>query len=325
MVPTALPPFPGVVFEAHHPIAHNGLSMLALDPAYLDSLPKPALCAVFLAAMHKLKKVELQGSALLINTAMQAALSKKQLLTALDFINSAILRTRRGYPPIKLSASLSEDTFNDYFNACVTLENWNPEPTDSPSVDIRSPAFLSSTSQSKALDKTCYEAWLEVAPFLPKDTVAKAQPFIKSLASTPGDGLINRLVSRVIEYTEAEAYFKTNNGHLIGESPLEKTLESNREYAAALAAYEFRAAVTANRVTAQGLGLHRSLFDEAPLDLTKDYDLPKEEANPYKALEALDTLSYSGHPDQLPPVKKPEGSSFLERAKARLAAKGVAK
>lgn len=316
VVPTGLPAFPGIVFEAYHPIAHNGLSMLSLAPAYLENLPKPTLCAIFLSAMATLKKVELDGSALLINTAMQAALTKKQLLTSLEFIESAILRTKKGYPPIRLSAGLNEDTFNDYFNACVTLENWTPLPSDSPSVSIKSPAFLSSTTQAKALDKACYEAWLEVATYLPKATVEKAAPYVKTLASTPADGIINRLVAKVIEYTDADEYFRTKDGQIVLEGGIERTLETNREYAAAMAAYEFRDTVTGNRRTAAGLGLHRDLFDDAPLALPTDYDLPKVEANPYAELIELEAPT-------TPLVVEAKALSFSERMKARKAQGGA--
>lgn len=313
VVPVGLPAFPGMVLESYHPIAHNGLSMLDLHPAYLDSLPKPALCAVFLAAMHALKKIEfIDGcSALLVNTAMQAALTKHQLLKSLAFINEGIRTTRKGYPPIRLNASLSEDTFNDYFNACVTLENY-VLPTEEAAPRVVAPSFLSSSSQAKQLDKACYEAWLEVAPYLPKTTVAKAAPYIKSLASTPAASIGERLVARVIEYTCAEEYFRTNSGHLIAENgSLEKTLESNREYAAALAAYEFRACVATKREEARALGLHRDIF-EADLGLTTDYDPPAPIAS-----EAVDWDS----PSPAPIAAVEKKMSFSERVAARKAGK----
>ena len=231
-----LPPFPGMVIEAHHPIAFNALAILALH-SYRDKLEKHVKAGLILASLHALDKLELKASAVVVNTAIVARLSNLQINQFLDFIQDSILTTRRCYPRLKLDGQTTEHTFLAYMTTCTDVEN-TTYGLEALEKVAKVPAFLSSSTQGKALNTEAYEAWLELAPHLPASTKERAKPFIKQLATFADDSLVERLTSACAGYIGDD-----NTDGLVALSELNHVLKKVR-------------------AKAKGLGLHRSALDE---------------------------------------------------------------
>lgn len=231
-----LPPFPGMVIEAHHPIAFNALAILALH-SYRDKLEKHVKAGLILASLHALDKLELKASAVVVNTAIVARLSNLQINQFLDFIQDSILTTRRCYPRLKLDGQTSEHTVLAYMTTCTDVEN-TTYGLEALEKVAKVPAFLSSSTQGKALNDEAYEAWLELAPHLPASTKGRAKPVIKQLATFADDSLVERLTSACAGYIGDD-----NSDGMVALSELNHVLKKVR-------------------TKAKALGLHRSALDE---------------------------------------------------------------
>lgn len=255
LIPNSLPAFPGLVLEAYHPLVHNSLTILKMPEVYKDwqELDLAALVLGSLSACNMLSFAPFENSsqpdhALVVVRAMATQLSKGQLFTFLEFLLSTILPSSKGFPAIELHRGrTTEGYLSSYINKCVEIENHSgwAESTSISSGAVKAPKFLSSAGQGKALNNSCYEAWLEVAPFLPATTKEKAKPFIKELATIHNGLIVERLVNAVLERTGYDA-----------------SLADLSE--GAVAAYFFKEAVATARQKAYSLGLH---FSAADLDL----------------------------------------------------------
>ena len=240
--PTSLPPINGLVMEAYNPICFNALALLAL-PSYATNLEPEYKAALILATLHKLDKLILKASSVAVNLALCTRITNKQLDIFVTFIQEQMLATNRHYPRLALDGTATDQILLAYMATCVMVENTVYDSQLSTVAKV--PAFLSSSTQGKALNTNCYEAWLELAPFVPASTKEKAKPFIKQLATYADSALINRLVSAAITYVNP-------NEELVFEGQLELS--------------EFCLAVEASRKKAEALGLHKGLLDdEEPL------------------------------------------------------------
>lgn len=297
LVPNDLPAYPGVVLEHHHPMVHNALSILDLDEAYTSSLSPEQMAALFLASLSSLGKLELIDTSLLVRMRLQVALTKGQFIIAFRFINEALRATRKHYPPLALDKDVTEDTINDYFHKCIGIENFVVN-TEILTVTKTAPSFLSSSNQGKRLDKACYEAWLEVAPYMPTTFKTKAAPFIKTLATALNEQLVERIVIAVLEKSGAG---DLNNEEIAGES--------------VVAAWEFQHAVKEARREANKLGLHRDYLDD-DLGLDDSYSPAPSTKEPVE-INALDNLAM---PEPAPSAEPKPLGKFAALIAARKAA-----
>lgn len=273
--PSALPSLPGMVMEAHHALCFNALALLS-HSSYCAALEPSLKAGLVLAAFNAVGKLELTGSAYTINQAMALTLTVAQLDTLLAFITDSLLTTSKHYPKLKLAAGrVDERTFLSYMAVCVDVENTRiiMEPTgQAKSV----PKFLSSPAKGKALDADCYEAWLELAPFLPKALVAKAKPYIRTLATILDSTLVGKLVARCAAEIDEDGLVSVADSGLLEYSEFARIVEESRKKAAAL-------------------GLHRSELDDLDLFSTPaSGPTAPEQAEPTTTIAAAaPSLSFS--------------------------------
>lgn len=239
------PPYPGAVVAAKHPIVDEALALLLLPPEYLESLSNLQAAGLALATLHKLNKVVLKDTSLIIVRRLEATCTGGQLLVLLKYIRDKFLKPSRCYPKLELSRDLDQYTIDSYIKLCTKIENYwgSLEWQQADKKEVEAPAFLIDSVDSKRLNKACYEAWLEVATFLPTSLKEKAKPYIKQLASITNSGLVEKLVASVVA--------QANKDYDLIEQDAE----------ACLAAMEFKAAVEKARKQAEGLGLYRDILD----------------------------------------------------------------
>ncbi len=176
-----------------------------------------------------------------------------------------MITTKKYYPKIKLRAGhVSEKTFFSYMATCVDVENTRTitELNNKPSATV--PKFLSSNARGKALDANCYEAWLELAPYLPKPLVTKAKPYIRTLATTLQAATVAKLLGACAANIQ------------------------DGEDTGILELSEFTRTVEASRKTAEAMGLHRSELDDLLLPPVAETTAPVVEA-----IQPVQALSFS--------------------------------
>lgn len=196
IVPNDLPPFPGAVGAAYHPMAMNALSILQLPEDYWLSLSPLQSSALILGALNSIEKITLKATSLIVVRAIEARLTGGQILSFLRFIRDKMLTTKRCYPKLTLDGSLDEITFSRYISLCASVEKVYTilEEVPTPKATAEATFELAPNSQMKKYDKEAYEAWLEVAQFLPKDFISKAKPYIKQLISYTTEATIQKLL-----------------------------------------------------------------------------------------------------------------------------------
>lgn len=239
------PPYPGAVIAAKHPIVDEALNLLLLPTEYLEALTNLQAAGLVLATLHKLNKIVLKDSSLIVARRLEATCTGGQLLVLLKYIRDKFLNPSRCYPKLELSRDLDQYTIDSYIKLCTKIENYwgSLEWQQANKKEVEAPAFLIDSVDSKRLNKACYEAWLEVAAYLPASLKEKAKPYIKQLASITNSQLVEKLVASVVA--------QANKDYDLIEQDAE----------ACLAAMEFKAAVEKARKQAEGLGLYRDILD----------------------------------------------------------------
>lgn len=263
IVENGFPPFPGAVGFCLHPIVENALGVLALGQSYRETLTNKQAIGLALACLHKVGKLTLKDTSLLVISRLETTLTGGQVFTLLDFIAKKFIKPTRHYPAIELDRYSDEYTLDAYFKKCVAIENywgsidWRNEQLKEQAKLAEAPIFLSGKAESKRLNRDCYEAWLEVAPHLPATTKAAAKPYIKTLASNANEALVGKLVATVLSKAGAE----------------EELLEGTE---AVLAAHEFKEIVAKARAEASKMGLYAELDDLLSLPTTTADSQPTE-------------------------------------------------
>lgn len=302
--PLGLVPLPGMVLDAMHPICFNALQILR-HPAYWQG---PATTPEFkvalsLAALNALGKLRLDGPAVVINLALRVATEPDALDTFLTFILERMLTTDKHYPSLALSSlprslnAVNDRSLHRYVALCVDVENTRAL-NELAGPQIKAPSLLSSVNKGKALNGTCHDAWLELAPFLPSGLVTKAKPFVKDLATSLHSTTIGKLLAACTTNIEE----CRGDNELLGKGSGELELS------------EFLIAVNKSRESARLMGLHRSALDDEPLGLS-----PLTTIEELKAPPELATLATQSEPTTV--ANRP--LSFSEKLKARKAAGGA--
>lgn len=249
-----MPPIPGgFMLTSYHPIVYNALAILD-NQSYWLALDKAYKAALILAGLAALNKLTLDAPAVVVRAALETRLETTQLNDMLGFLAGAMRTTKKHYPKAELGANLDDMVLQDYVNKCVDVENtrlvWDLEPQTA-----KAPSIASSKRKAKWLNEACYDAWLDLAAFLPADLKAKAKPFIKELATIPDGNLINKLVSACrgrVQPVGVDCGF-------IGELELISLEE----------------AVASSRKEAAAIGLHRTALDDDGL-----FDQPAPASQP---------------------------------------------
>lgn len=287
LVPNGLPPMLGSFLPAQHALAiPENAKAIIKDPNYYSQLDKGQKCGLILAALNAYRHLSLSCPAIVVRLAMETRLNNAQINSFLEFITDNVLTTTRGYPALILDRDLSQYTFLDYINQCAQIEMHQLEPGES-AVVVKIPKFISGTNQGKSLDKECYEEWLEAAARLPKDFVAKAQPFVKTLATNPSS-----IIDKMLTAVEGAALKLVESIDQVPEVVwfIDSTVEARKK--------------------AKALGLHSSLDDIEGLTLGTT-SVVATTTSTSLALEALDVPS---------PELAPATSNSISPFAARMAA-----
>lgn len=238
LVVNELPPALGLYINSYHPLAlPENARQIIKNKDYWRALNKEQKAALILSVLNAYNHLSLEAPAIVVKGLIETNLNVNQLNGFLEFMQDYMTTTINGWPVISLGRDLNEHTFLDYMNRCAYIEYNLADEDKKVVVDI--PKFVSSDKRGIVLDKETYEEWLEAAQYLPKDFVAKANPFVRTLATNP-----SKLVDSLLSVVESKAL-------TLAEEVAPEVVW-------------FLEAAHKNREVAKNLGLH-STFDDIEL------------------------------------------------------------
>lgn len=184
LVSNDLPPAIGLYINSYHPIAlPENAKLILKDREYWRTLNKENKAALILSVLNAYNHLSLEAPSIVIKGLIETNLNVNQLNGFLEFCADYMATTVNGWPILSLGRDLNEHTFLDYMNRCAFIEYQLADEGEKKLVEV--PKFVTSDKRGTVLDKECYEEWLEAAPHLPKEFVAKAAPFIRTIATNP--------------------------------------------------------------------------------------------------------------------------------------------